>query len=260
MKRTWTLKLRPASIALAILVVFLLGDSSLAILLGARNSTMHRQNEKIKLRLDSLSHVRESLQRRLLVQTALVEASAGRIPHNQAVRVADEIDRNAQLYHFDPLLILAVVLTESEGNTSAVGRLSSGTASGAIGVMQVQPATARQTAQRMGIVVPDSGGLLDPSFNLTVGVAYLLQMIHRYGDLRLGIMAYNVGASGLESGLRGESDLPEAYYRKVFANYRSLLAHLHAQRLPKAGGTHTAVANLNGRGFEPDPVRSIAYA
>ena len=222
MKRNWTLKLRPASIGMAIAVAFLLGDSTLAILVGARNSSLHRQSEQIKLRLDSLAQVRESLQRRLLLQTALVEASSGRIPSKQALILADEIDRNARLYRFDPLLILAVVITESEGNTQAVGRFSSGTASGAVGVMQVRPATARQTAQRMGIVVPDSGGLLDPAFNLTVGVAYLLQMIHRYGDLRLGIMAYNVGPRALESGLRGEVSLPEGYYRKVLRTYRKL--------------------------------------
>ena len=220
--RIWTLSLRPTSIALALVVAFLLGDSVLAIALGARNSALRREAARIQLRLDSLANTGRALSRRLLVRDALVDASGGRLPSQQASLLAEEIERNARLYHFDPLLILAVVLTESQGQFTAVGRLSSGTASGAVGVMQLQPATARQTALRMGIEVPDSDHLLDPSFNLTVGVAYLLQMVHRYGDLRLGIMAYNVGASGLESGLRGESDLPEDYYRKVFTKYRQL--------------------------------------
>ena len=71
---------------------------------------------------------------------------------------------------------------------------------------------------------PSRKDLMDASYNLSVGVAFLLQMVHRYGDLRLGIMAYNVGQSGLESGLRGESSLPEGYYRKVLARYRRLRA------------------------------------
>jgi len=225
-RRTWSLSLKPASIGLAVVFAILVGDSILAILLGAHNAQLRREHERIRLRLDSLNVERNELARTLLVRDALIDASNGRISSKQARILSTEIDRNAQLYKFDPLLILAVVLTESEGNPQAVGRLSSGTASGALGVMQVQPATARQIAERLGIEVPDRNDMLDPTFNLTVGVAYLLQMVHRYGNLRLGIMAYNVGATGLDAGLRGESVLPEGYYRKVYTKYQSLLQSL----------------------------------
>jgi soluble lytic murein transglycosylase-like protein len=106
----------------------------------------------------------------------------------------------------------------------------------------VQPATARQIAASLGIATPDRDDLLDPTFNLTVGVAYLLQMVHRYGNLRLGIMAYNVGAAGLEAGLRGESVLPEGYYRKVYSNYQALLRTLR-QRTDSSQATGTQPAN-----------------
>jgi soluble lytic murein transglycosylase-like protein len=220
--RTWSLSLRPTSIAMGIVIAIFLGDSALAIAFGARNSSMRREAERIRSRLDSLAATQETLKRRLMVRDALVDASNHRIPRVQATLLAEEIDRNAQLYHFDPLLIVAVVLTESQGKIGAVGRNATGTNSGAMGVMQVKPATARQTARSLGLEVSDSTRLWDPTFNLTVGVAYLLQMVHRYRDLRLGIMAYNVGAANLETALRGESDLPEEYYRKVFAKYRHL--------------------------------------
>ena len=220
--RTWSLSLRPTGIALGIAILFLLTDSALAIVFGARTSSLRREATRLRSRLDSLETQQEILARRLLVRDALIDAADGRLPRSEATLLAEEIDRNATLYRFDPLLILAVVLTESRGSSDAVGRLSSGTASGALGVMQVQPATARQTAERLGLNVSDSADLFDPAFNLRVGVAYLLQMVHRYRDLRLGIMAYNVGASGLESALRGETSLPEDYYRKVFVHYRHL--------------------------------------
>ncbi len=233
--RIWSLSMRPTSIGLAVLVSIFLGDTILAITLGSKNAKILRECSRLKVQLDSLHQASHSLARKLMVQEALQEASRGRILPQHASILAEEIDRNAVLYHFDPLLILAVVLTESEGKVNAVGRRRSGEISGAFGVMQIQPATARQTAKLLGIHAPDSKSLMDPAFNLTVGVAYLLQMIHRYGNLRLGIMAFNVGASGLESGLRGQSDLPEGYYRKVYTKYQMLLTRLASPSPPVLG-------------------------
>lgn len=234
--------MRPATIALAVLVAFLIGDSVLAISLGARSADTRQEIARIQSRLDSLSRYQEDLSRRLLVRDALMNASNGRIPASQITLLASEIDRNSRLYHFDPLLILAVVLTESQGDFNAAGRFGSGAASGAVGVMQVKPSTARATALQMGIELPDREDLLDPGLNLAVGVAYLLQMVHRYGDLRLGIMAYNVGETALESALRGEIDLPEAYYRKVYTRYEILLRHSReAMETRSSAGTHPAL-------------------
>jgi soluble lytic murein transglycosylase-like protein len=246
-QRIWSLSLRPTSIALGIVIAILLTDSALAVVFGARNASMRREATRIRSRLDSLTAIQETLERRFRVREAILEASNRRIPPEQASLLADEIDRNAQLYQFDPLLILAVVLTESQGRADAVGRFSSGNVSGAMGVMQIKPATARQTARSLGLDATDSTQLMDPAFNLTVGVAYLLQMVHRYSDLRLGIMAYNVGAAGLESALRGEADLPEGYYRKVFAKYRSLRRLAQESKSPAAPKrTRLALAQREG--------------
>lgn len=220
--RSWTLGLRPTVLGLAGVVVVLLSDTVLAITLGARNSWSRREQSRIGAKLDSLGKVRETLARTCQVRDIIVDVSRQGISGRDASLLAREIDRNARLYHFDPLLILAVVLTESGAEFGAVGHGPAGSASGALGVMQVQPATARTMAVALGMAPPARHDLMDPSFNLSVGVAFLLQMVHRYGDLRLGIMAYNVGPTGLESGLRGESALPEEYYRKVLGNYRKL--------------------------------------
>jgi len=214
--------MRPTVLGLAAVVAVLLCDTVLVITLGARNSWSRREQSRIQARLDSLGKVRETLARTCQVRDILVDVSHQGISDREASLLAREIDRNARLYDFDPLLILAVVLTESGAQFRAVGRGASGAASGALGVMQVQPATARTMAMALGMTPPARDDMMDPSYNLSVGVAFLLQMVHRYGDLRLGIMAYNVGPTGLESGLRGESALPEGYYRKVLDNYRRL--------------------------------------
>jgi soluble lytic murein transglycosylase-like protein len=224
LRPTWTLSLRPTVLGLGAVVALLLLDTVMVVALGARNSWSRREQARILVRLDSMERVRVDLQRTWQVREIIADATRGTIPDQKACLLAREMDRNARLYDFDPLLILAVVLTESGANFGAVGHGSDGAVSGALGVMQVQPATAKAMASAMGMAPPSRADLLDPSYNLSVGVAFLLQMIHRYGDLRLGIMAYNVGPSGLESGLRGESALPEGYYRKVLARYRRLRA------------------------------------
>lgn len=220
--RSWTLAMRPTVVGIALLVLVFLTDTVVVVVLGARNSWSRREQARIRVRLDSLEMVRDTLARTCQVRDILVDISHGDISGDAASTLAREIDRNARFYDFDPLLILAVVMTESRADFDAVGHGTAGTVSGAVGVMQVRPATASAMAQALGKAAPSPADLLDPSYNLSVGVAFLLQMIHRYGDLRLGIMAYNVGPSGLESGLRGESALPEGYYRKVLAMYGRL--------------------------------------
>lgn len=216
--------MRPAVLGLGAVVAVLLLGTVVVVSLGARNSWSRREQARILVRLDSMEQARTDLQRTWQVREIIADATRGTISDRKACLLAHEIDRNARLFDFDPLLILAVVLTESGADFGAVGHGASGLASGALGVMQVQPATARAMARALGMAPPSRKDLMDPSYNLSVGVAFLLQMVHRYGDLRLGIMAYNVGQSGLESGLRGESSLPEGYYRKVLARYRRLRA------------------------------------
>lgn len=189
--------------------------------MGMWNGHLRRQAVREAARLDSLAPVREDLELQARLMGAIERVVPGARPTSCAV-VAREIHRNAQLYGFDPLLILAVVVTESGMDFEAMGRFTSGNLSGARGIMQVKPATARAMAEALGLDEPSLQDLSDPSYNLSVGVAYLLQMVHRYQSLRLGIMAYNVGPGALESGLRGEIALPEGYYRKVLRTYRRL--------------------------------------
>lgn len=193
--------------------------------LGWRNGEIQREAISLRHRLDSLlsSSVPLDRQARLL---AAVDRVVPEADGEAKLVVVQEIDRNASIYGFDPLIILAVVLTESRLDLDAIGKFRSGAASGARGVMQIKLSTARPMALSLGMGEPTENDLDDPGYNLTVGVAYLLKMVHRYRDLRLGIMAYNVGPGGVESALRGTGELPERYYRKVWLAYRRLSAEL----------------------------------
>ncbi len=48
---------------------------------------------------------------------------------------------------------------------------------GAVGLMQLMPATGRDVASRLGLTVEDRDDLLDPPTNLILGSAYLREML-----------------------------------------------------------------------------------
>ena len=72
--------------------------------------------------------------------------------------------------------------------------------SGALGVMQLMPGTARDTAKAIGMRYKSSSELTNPSINIKLGSQYLSQMLHRFGNNRiLATAAYNAGPSRVDS-------------------------------------------------------------
>ena len=66
---------------------------------------------------------------------------------------------------------------------------------GALGVLQLLPATAKQTARSIGMGYKGSYELLDPETNIKLGTAHLRELLERFGNNRiLATAAYNAGA------------------------------------------------------------------
>lgn len=93
-----------------------------------------------------------------------------------------------QLRDPEPALRLAVARQESMLDPVAKSR------AGALGLMQLMPATAAAVAKELGIK-HDAGRLTrDPEYNAQLGSAYLHRMVRRYdGELVLALAAYNAG-------------------------------------------------------------------
>ena len=90
----------------------------------------------------------------------------------------------AAKYGLDHELVMAVISAESGGDPRAVSR------AGAMGLMQLMPATARE----LGVKDP-----FDPVENVMAGTRYLSQLVRRYGgDLAKAVAAYNMGPNALE--------------------------------------------------------------
>lgn len=81
-------------------------------------------------------------------------------------------------------LVDAVIKTESSGRKDAVSE------KGAVGLMQVMPATAKDIAKELGI---DKYDLKDPDTNKLFGSYYLSKLMNQFGDVALALTAYHSG-------------------------------------------------------------------
>jgi soluble lytic murein transglycosylase-like protein len=137
-------------------------------------------------------------------QSANARIMAANARRHQATQ--DEIDAAivmaAARHNVDPNLVRAVVKVESNFNSNAVSR------KGAMGLMQLMPATARQ----LNVKNP-----FDAEQNVDAGVRHLKQLLESYGgDVKLTLAAYNAG-SGAVARNAGIPHFPETqnYVRKI---------------------------------------------
>ncbi|GAB3389072.1 transglycosylase SLT domain-containing protein [Azotobacter armeniacus] len=79
---------------------------------------------------------------------------------------------------------------------------------GAGGLMQLMPATARETAHKFGIPLSSPRQVYDPDTNIQLGAAYLSQVHAQFGGNRvLASAAYNAGPGRVRQWLRGANHL-----------------------------------------------------
>lgn len=85
-------------------------------------------------------------------------------------------------------LALAVSRQESAFNSAAVSP------SGALGLMQLMPGTAREVAGKVGVPFIQDKLTRDPAYNVSLGSQYLADMLQRFGgSYELALAAYNAG-------------------------------------------------------------------
>ena len=96
--------------------------------------------------------------------------------------------REALEVDVDPLLLAALIRQESAFVPDIVS------SAGAIGLMQVMPATGRDLARSLGVANFTSETLESPEINLHLGARFLVDQLKRYGpQLPLVLSAYNAG-------------------------------------------------------------------
>lgn len=150
---------------------------------------------------------------------------------DRAQRWHPHVRAAAERFDLDPALLIAVIAVESRGDPEARSHR------GAMGLMQLMPATARETAERIGISPFEEEDLFDGATNILLGSAYLKGRIEEFwGDESLALAAYHAGPSRVSRWVRESAgaETPEilaAYafpvtrqYVKDVLEYRDLIA------------------------------------
>ncbi|MDB5892887.1 MAG: lytic transglycosylase [Rhodoferax sp.] len=170
----------------------------------------------------------------------------------------------ATTHGVDYELLQALIVTESGFSSTAVSP------KGAVGLMQIMPATA----ERYGLTGDPKASveqkLTDPKTNIRIGTRYLRDLIAMFpGQLELAVASYNAGEGAVQ---RAGNRIPnyketQAYVKTVLALYNGLKppeALVEQRRRPvrvrmELGGGASGRANMPELGATlPDAVRPVA--
>lgn len=183
---------------------------------------------------------------------------------------ASFVSEAAQRFGIPASWIRAVMRAESAGDPRAVSP------KGAMGLMQIMPATWAELSLRHGLG-PDP---FSPRDNILAGAAYLSEMHYRYGSVALMLAAYNAGPARTDEHLATGRALPAETRTYVAALVPELAAdaapavpaRTHARQtndvltapifVARAGGSNAASVRTDARrvaALTADEARFVAW-
>jgi soluble lytic murein transglycosylase len=125
------------------------------------------------------------------------------------IKYKTTIQTNAEVFHIDPYLIAAIIRVESNFDPDKVS------ARQATGLMQLMPATAEYTIDRLSLQGVSSSEMDVPQKNIHVGTAYLnvlkqtfvdkLRQLDGKSQIALIAVAYNAGPGSTSEWLRDQT-------------------------------------------------------
>jgi len=191
-----------------LLVTIYLVQSGLLIFLVRDKFELERQ---ITFQQKRISELEERLQ----IYRAVEQLQIG-FNEDEVGRLSQVIYEESKKYNYDPMFIMAIILTESsfrKGQKSSVG---------ARGLMQVVPFVGQDLAHRTGIDWDGNRTLFEPETNIKLGTFHMFEQVLKFGDVEKAIVAYNVGETRLRGLLRQGKEIPSSYLKKVMDNYKML--------------------------------------
>lgn len=158
---------------------------------------------------------------------------------------------NASLEHqVDPYLVFGIIRAESKYQSQARSPV------GAIGLMQIMPATGQWIAEQQGLEEFDPIHLQDPQVNIDFGCWYLASLSAEFdGQIPLVVAAYNAGRGTVQQWIAAQiwngdpeqlEDIPfeetQQYVLNVLKNYQAYQViytdpYRHLETLPNANNS-----------------------
>ncbi|MCL2851026.1 MAG: lytic transglycosylase domain-containing protein [Firmicutes bacterium] len=183
----------------------------------------------------------------LILVIALTGATVGIFFAAYPLRFRDEIREASIRFDVEPGLVASVIRAESGFRPNSVSP------KGAVGLMQVMPATARYVVDMIKampgldlsedekIALGNLDNLHDPRVNITIGVAYISYLIGKFGDVRTAVIAYNAGEGNVRRWL-GREDLTKTITKVADGEVRQIKV-LHTSPFPETNAYVARVMN-----------------
>ncbi len=169
------------------------------------------QQDQLSAQSEQVAH----LQQRLHILEAVEELQSNLSPDEEA-ELARQVFDYSHERGLDPLLVLSVIRVESDFASDAVSPM------GAMGIMQVMPATARFVSEQRGWNWPGESRLFEPSFNIRIATSYLSDLVAKFGSVEEALIAYNCGEGTMQELASIGLPLPRSYARRVLSVYDRL--------------------------------------
>lgn len=135
-------------------------------------------------------------------------------------RLAQIIESESHEQGLDPMLVLAVIDTESSFNPRAISYRD------AKGLMQLRKRTMEYEAHRSGLVSTDP---MDPVANVRAGIRYLGRLRRAFRRLEVTLIAYNAGPHRVWEWRHSDGgQIPGRFYRYPKAVLRKYRRYHHA--------------------------------
>jgi len=130
------------------------------------------------------------------------------------VSIDEAVDKASKKYNVDKKLIMSVINQESSFNPNAISN------SGAQGLMQLMPATAKELGVKNSF---------DVAQNVEGGTKYLKGLLDMYGNSKeMALAAYNAGSGTVKNrGMHNANEVykmpteTQNYVQKIIANYNN---------------------------------------
>lgn len=178
----------------------------------------------------------EQLERRVEIIDAIKELSYGNLPEKEVRTIAKEVEDMGQKFGHDPLLLVAVIYTESSIRPHVKSHV------GAHGLMQLMPDTGKELTKQVTempkvLGYTESEEMEVPTYreiegNIQLGTLYLTKLMMRYKNLEDAICAYNLGPSLFEKRKKEGGSMPVKYVSKILTTYNFLLEQRNQKELP----------------------------
>ncbi len=191
-----------------VLVLIYLVQSALLVYLVTDKFDLQKQINYQQTRIGELEE-------KLRLYKAIEDLQIG-FNKDEVNRLSGTIYTESKKYGYDPLFVVAIILSESSFKKDQVSD------SGAAGLMQLMPALGKAMAPGAGVEWQGPATLHQPEANIKMGTLYLFEQILKYGDLKKALVAYSQGEGKLNSILKSNQPLPHQYFEKVMNTYKRL--------------------------------------